>query len=64
MDKKNIWKKIPAIAIIGFLIAINATGSAGIIDNNKYAEEKQGVINSQINNDPVYLLYGTKILPY
>jgi hypothetical protein len=63
MDKKNIWKKIPAIAIIGFLIALNATSSAGIIDNNVNinAEEKQSVLQSQTLNDPSYFLYGTKI---
>jgi hypothetical protein len=62
MDKKNIWKKVPAIAIIGILIVINATGSAGIINNeNICAEEKQNDIQMQTNNDPTYILYGTMV---
>ena len=63
MDKKNIWKKIPAIAIIGILIAINATGSAGIVENNKffYAEEKQNENLMQTNDGPTFVLYGTKV---
>jgi len=63
MDKKNIWKKIPAIVIIGILIAINATGSAGIVDNNKnfYAEEKLSENLMQTYNDPTWILFGTQV---
>jgi hypothetical protein len=63
MDKKNIWKKVPAIAIIGILIAINATGSAGIVDSSKsiYADEKQNENLLQTYNDPSFILYGTQV---